>query len=42
MPLFNAGLLKPFIAKIFKAEDAAEAQRYLMEERPFGKLLLEF
>jgi len=42
MPFFNSGELKPVVAKIFDAEKVAEAQRYLIEGRPFGKVLLKF
>lgn len=42
LPLLESGQLNPLVAKIFKAEEIAEAQRYLMEERPFGKVLIEF
>lgn len=42
MPLFESGKLKPIVAKIFNAEEVATAQRFLMEERPFGKVLLKF
>lgn len=42
IPLFNTGKIKPLIAKKFNAEDVAEAQRYLIEERPFGKVLIKF
>lgn len=34
------GRVKPIIARTFPLEQAAEAQRYLMEGRPFGKVLL--
>ena len=42
MLLFESGKLKPIVAKIFEAEEVAAAQRFLMEERPFGKVLLKF
>lgn len=42
MPLFEEGKLKPIIAKVFNAEDISEAQRFLIEERPFGKVLIKF
>ncbi|GAA4318040.1 zinc-binding alcohol dehydrogenase family protein [Mucilaginibacter gynuensis] len=42
MPLFNKGQIKPVIAKVFRAEEVADAQRYLIEERPFGKVLIKF
>jgi NADPH:quinone reductase len=34
------GRIKPLVARIFLQEDAAEAQRYLIEDRPFGRVLL--
>jgi len=42
IPLFNSGKLKPNIAKVFEAENVAEAQRHLIEGRPFGKVLIKF
>ncbi|SFO75466.1 NADPH2:quinone reductase [Chitinophaga sp. YR627] len=42
MPLFESGKLKPHVAKIFDAEKVAAAQRYLIEDKPFGKVLLKF
>jgi NADPH2:quinone reductase len=42
IPLFNSGQIKPIIDKVFLASDVAEAQRYLMEDRPFGKVLIKF
>jgi len=42
LPLFNSGQIKPIVAKVFDVENVAEAQRYLMEARPFGKVLIKF
>jgi len=42
IPQFKSGRLSPLIAKIFDAEHVAEAQRYLIEQRPFGKVLIKF
>jgi len=42
MPLFLSGQLEPIVAKVFEAEQVVEAQRFLMEERPFGKVLIRF
>lgn len=42
IPLLADGKIKPAIAKIYDASDVAEAQRYLIEERPFGKVLIRF
>ncbi|HZO76320.1 MAG TPA: zinc-binding dehydrogenase [Ktedonobacteraceae bacterium] len=36
------GRVKPLVARTFPLEQAAEAQRYLMEGRPLGKVLLTF
>jgi NADPH2:quinone reductase len=36
------GRVKPVVARTFPLEQAAEAQRYQMEGRPFGKVLLIF
>ncbi len=40
VPLAELGKLKPSIAKTFPLEEAAEAQRYLIEDRPFGKVVI--
>ncbi|MFC3158553.1 zinc-binding dehydrogenase [Chryseobacterium arachidis] len=42
MPLLEDAKLKPLIAKVYDAEEVAEAQRFLIEERPFGKVLIKF
>jgi NADPH2:quinone reductase len=42
IPLFKAKKLSPLIAKVFDAEQVAEAQRFLIEQRPFGKVLIKF
>ena len=34
------GRIKPAVARTFLLEDKAEAQRYLIEDRPFGRVLL--
>src|SRR3984893_8619442 len=36
----KSGQVKPIVAKTFPLEDAAEAVRYLVEGRPFGRVLL--
>jgi NADPH2:quinone reductase len=36
----KSGQVKPIVAKTFPLEDAAEAVRYLVESRPFGRVLL--
>ena len=38
--LLKAGKVKPIVAKTFPFEGAAEALRYLVEGRPFGRVLL--
>jgi NADPH2:quinone reductase len=42
LPLLAEGKIKPTVAKVFDAADVAEAQRYLIEDKPFGKVLLRF
>ncbi|MDN5288898.1 MAG: NADPH:quinone reductase [Mucilaginibacter sp.] len=42
LPLLASGKIKPTIAKVFDAVQIAEAQRFLIEDRPFGKVLLKF
>jgi NADPH2:quinone reductase len=41
LPLIVKGVLKPPVARIFPLEEAAHALQYLIEERPFGKVLLK-
>jgi NADPH2:quinone reductase len=38
--LLASGQVRPIIARIFPLEDAAEALRYLIEERPLGRVIL--
>jgi len=40
LPLLADGRVKPVVARTFPLEDAAEATRYLIEDRPFGKVVL--
>jgi NADPH2:quinone reductase len=42
LPLFAEGRIKPTIAKVFDAADTAEAQHHLIEDKPFGKVLIRF
>jgi NADPH:quinone reductase-like Zn-dependent oxidoreductase len=35
------GALQPTIAKVFPLSEAAEAVRYLIEDRPYGRVLME-
>jgi NADPH:quinone reductase-like Zn-dependent oxidoreductase len=37
---FARGLIRPFVARSFPLEEAAQAQRHLDLDRPFGKVLL--
>lgn len=41
LPLIAKGVLKPPVARIFPLEEAAKALQYLIEERPFGKVVLQ-
>ncbi|QKW36310.1 zinc-binding dehydrogenase [Actinomadura sp. NAK00032] len=36
----DAGRINPAVARVFPLEQAAEAQRHLIEDRPFGRVLL--
>jgi NADPH:quinone reductase-like Zn-dependent oxidoreductase len=38
--LLARGELHPTVARIFPLEDAAAAQRHLIEDRPYGRVLL--
>jgi NADPH:quinone reductase len=38
---FTRGVIQPLIARTFPLEQAADAQRYLDHERPFGKVVLQ-
>src|SRR5580698_1913220 len=38
--LLKSGAIKPIVAKSFPLPDAAEALRYLVEGRPFGRVIL--
>jgi NADPH:quinone reductase len=38
--LLKSGAIKPIVAKTFPLSDAAEALRYLIEDRPFGRVIL--
>jgi NADPH2:quinone reductase len=39
-PLFADGKLSPIVARAFKLEEAPDALRFLIEKRPFGRVLL--
>ncbi len=40
LPLLTSGAAKPIVEKTYKLEDAAEALRHLIEDRPFGRVVL--
>jgi NADPH2:quinone reductase len=42
LPLLAAGKINPTVAKVFPLEQIGEANRYLIEDRPFGKVLVRF
>ena len=39
-PLLQSGAVKPIVAKTFPLAEAADALRYLVEGRPFGRVIL--
>jgi NADPH:quinone reductase len=40
IPLLDSGAIKPIVAKTFPLAEAADALRYLVDRRPFGKVVL--
>jgi NADPH2:quinone reductase len=40
VPLLKSGAVKPIVAKTFPLAEAADALRYLVEGRPFGRVVL--
>jgi NADPH2:quinone reductase len=38
--LLKSGAIKPIVAKTFPLTEAADALRYLVEGRPFGRVVL--
>ena len=40
VPLLRSGAIKPIVAKTFPLAEAADALRYLVESRPFGRVVL--
>jgi NADPH2:quinone reductase len=38
--LLHSGAVKPIVAKTFPLAEAADALRYLVEGRPFGRVVL--
>jgi NADPH2:quinone reductase len=39
--LLESGAIKPIVARTFALEDAADALRYQIERRPFGRVVLK-
>jgi NADPH2:quinone reductase len=40
VPLLQSGAITPIVAKTFPLAEAANALRYLIEDRPFGRVVL--
>jgi len=40
LPLLTSGQVKPIVERTYKLGDAAEALRHLIEDRPFGRVVL--
>jgi NADPH:quinone reductase len=40
VPLLQSGTIKPIVAKTFALAEASDALRYLIEDRPFGRVVL--
>jgi NADPH:quinone reductase len=40
LPLLKSGEVKPIVERIYELEEAAEALRHLIEDRPFGRVVL--
>jgi NADPH2:quinone reductase len=40
VPLLQSGAIKPIVAKTFRLAEAADALRYLVDGRPFGRVVL--
>jgi NADPH2:quinone reductase len=40
LPLIVSGAIKPIVEKIYPFAEAAAALRHLIEDRPFGKVVL--
>jgi len=39
-PRLQSGAISPIVAKTFPLAEAADALRYLVEDRPFGRVVL--
>ena len=40
VPLLQSNAIKPIVAKTLPLVEAAEALRYLVDDRPFGRVVL--
>ena len=40
LPLLTLGRVKPVVERAYKLDEAAEALRHLIEDRPFGRVVL--
>ena len=40
LSLLTSGRVKPIVERTYKLEDAAAALRHLIEDRPFGRVVL--
>src|SRR6266851_3819733 len=40
LPLLTSGKVKPIVERAYKLDEAAEALRHLIEDRPFGRVVL--
>ena len=40
LPLLTSGTVKPLLERAYKLDEAAEALRHLIEDRPFGRVVL--
>jgi NADPH:quinone reductase-like Zn-dependent oxidoreductase len=40
LSLLTSGTVKPIVERTYKLEDSAEALRHLIEDRPFGRVVL--
>ena len=40
LPLLTSGRVKPVVERPYKLDEAAEALRHLIENRPFGRVVL--
>jgi len=41
IPLLRSGAIKPIVSKTFPLAEAADALRYLVDGRPFGRVILK-